>query len=126
MHDLCALEGKKSAENILRRFEQPEKEADEMFSLKAEPPIRYVVPQKIRSDRIKANLLPTLVPACSIQVEHSMDKPVIEAWSADRLIWRKSYRRLIANHRIPIPIWKFDLKHVNEQAGVILKLHGHH
>jgi thioredoxin reductase len=126
MHDLCALEGKGAAKNILRRFEQTENEEDEVFYLVAESPIRYVVPQKILPDRTKAKLPPTLVPGCSIQVEHSMDKPVIEAWSADRLVWRKSYRRLIANHRIPIPIWKFDFKHVDERAGVILKLHDHH
>ena len=126
MHDLCALEGKKAAENILKRFEQPENEEDEAFYLKAEPPIRYVVPQKILPGRVKAKLLPNLFPGCSIQVEHSMDKPVIEAWSADRLIWRKSYRRLIADHRIPIPLWKFNLRHVDKRAEVILKLHYNH
>ena len=126
MHDLCALEGKKAAENILRGLEYTGNNGDKGFYLKAEPPIRYVVPQKILPVQIKARLLPILVPGCSIQVEYSMDKPVIEAWSADRLIWRKSYRRFIANHRIPIPLWKFDLRHIDERAGVVLKLHDNH
>ena len=122
MHDLCALEGKSAAENILRRLEQPENEEDEVFYLKAEPPIRYVVPQKIPPNRISPHLMPALAPGCSIQVEHSLNKSVIEAWSGHRLIWRNTYRRLIADHRIPVPIWKFDLKHVDKKDGVALKL----
>jgi hypothetical protein len=122
MHDLCALEGKMAAENILRGLEGTDYSKEEGYFLKAKPPIRYVVPQKILTDRIKTRLLPKLAPGCSIQLEHSIDKPVIEAWSSDRLIWRNSYRRLIANHRIPIPLWEFDLKHVDERAGITLKL----
>jgi hypothetical protein len=122
MHDLCALEGRRVAKNIVRRLEQSSYHEDEGFFLKAESPIRYVVPQKILPDKIKSCLLPSLVPGCSIQVEHTMNKSVLEAWSAGRLIWEKAYSRLIAHHRIPIPIWKFDLSRVDKKEGVTLRL----
>ena len=122
MHDLCALEGKRAAENIIRRLKHPKPEEDEGFYLKAERPIRYVAPQKILPDQISAPISTRLGPGCSIQLEHSFNKPVIEARSAGKLIWRKSYRRLIANYRIPIPLWEFDLKHVERKEGVKLEL----
>jgi thioredoxin reductase len=125
MHDLCALEGKRAAKNILSRLESSGYEKEEGLYLRAESPIRYVVPQKILPDQIKSPLMPQLVPGCSIQLEHSLDKPVLEAWSGDKLIWRKAYFRLIANHRIPIPIWKFDLSRADKKTGVTLRVRNH-
>jgi hypothetical protein len=103
-------------------LKHPKMEEEEGFYLKAESPIRYVAPQKILYNRISSPISTKLVPGCSIQLEHTFDKPVIEAHSAGSLIWRKSYRRLIANYRIPIPLWEFDLKHVDRKEGVTLRL----
>jgi hypothetical protein len=122
MHDLCALEGKMAAKTILRRLEPIPCKEKESISLKAESPIRYVVPQRIFPKEIKPALFPRFVPGCSIQLEHTLSKPVIEARSGGRLLWRKAYGRLIASNRIAIPIWKFDLSQVDIKEGVTLKI----
>jgi pyruvate/2-oxoglutarate dehydrogenase complex dihydrolipoamide dehydrogenase (E3) component len=122
MHDLCALEGRMAARGILKGIELAGYEKDETICLKAEAPIRYVVPQKIRLNQIKSVSAGSLFPGCSIQLEHSFDKPILEAWSDDRLIWRRAYRRLIGNNRIPIPISKFDLSQVDKRLPVTIKL----
>jgi hypothetical protein len=122
MHDLCALEGKRAAQSILNTFERTANEEDEGIFLTSEAPIRYVVPQKIMPGQIKSVFMQKLLPGCSIQLEHSFERPVLEAWSADKLIWSRPYRRLIANHRIPIPVWKFDLSRVDENSPIRLRL----
>ena len=123
MHDICALEGKRAAKKILRRMESLGYEQEEGINLKVEEPIRYVVPQKILHDQIKSKSLRSFFSVCSIQVENSLDKPVLEAWSGNKVIWSRSYRRLIGNHRIPIPVREFDLSRVDKQSAVTLRIH---
>jgi thioredoxin reductase len=123
MHDICALEGKRAAKNILRRMESLGYEQEEGINLKVEEPIRYVVPQKILHDQIKSKSLRSFFSGCSIQVENSLDKPVLEAWSGNKVIWSRSYRRLIGNHRIPIPVREFDLSRVDKKSAVTLRIH---
>ena len=123
MHDICALEGKWAAKNILRRMESLGDEEEEGINLKVEEPIRYVVPQKILLDQIKSKARQTFFSECSIQLENSLDKPVLEAWSGKRMIWSRSYRRLIGNHRIPIPVREFDLSRVDNKSAVTLRIH---
>ena len=123
MHDICALEGKWAAKNILRRMESLGDEEEEGINLKVEEPIRYVVPQKILLDQIKSKSRKTFFSGCSIQLENSLDKPILEAWSGNRLIWSRSYRRLIGHHRIPVPVRDFDLSLVDKKSEVTLRVH---
>ena len=123
MHDICALEGKRAAKNILRRMESVGHELEDGVNLKVEAPIRYVVPQKILHDQIKSKSRQPFFSGCSIQLENSLDKPVLEAWSGNNMIWSRSYRRLIGNHRIPIPVREFDLSRVDKQSAVTLRIH---
>lgn len=123
MHDICALEGKMAAKNILKRMESSGNEREEGINLKVEEPIRYVVPQKILHDQIKSKSRQRFFTGCSIQLENSLDKPILEAWSGNKVIWSRSYRRLIGNHRIPVPVREFDLSRVDKKSAVTLRIH---
>ena len=123
MHDICALEGKRAAKNILRNMGALGYEQEEDINLKVEEPIRYVVPQKILHDQFISKSLRRFFPGCSIQLENSLHKPILEAWSGDRVIWSRSYRRLIGNHRIPVPVHEFDLSRVDKKSDVTLRIH---
>ena len=122
MHDLCALEGKLAARHILTRLESGEAAVDPMISLRAEPPIRYVVPQKIAPARIPKRLFSKLFPWTAIQVEHTLRHPVVEACSGERRIWQGSFLKLIGNSRIPIPVEKFRWDRVDPGLGVTLRV----
>lgn len=122
MHDLCALEGKKAAQNIVIRLESDESGPREGISLRAEPPIRYVVPQRIDPDETRFRGSTRLRPGYCIQVERTLVNPVLEAWSGDEKIWAGPFRRLIANNRVRLPVWKFAWERVDRKKGVCLKL----
>ena len=123
MHDICALEGKTAARNIVRSLKSLAYEEEEGINLKVEEPIRYVVPQKILQAQIKSKSRQPFFSGCSIQLENSLDKPILEAWSGNRMIWSRSYRRLIGHHRIPVPICEFDLSRVDKKSAVTLRIH---
>ncbi len=123
MHDLCALEGKKAAQEILKRLTLAAAERDGAISIRAESPIRYVVPQKITPGQIKSHIFPKLHPGYSIQLEHTCRSPVLEACSGNETIWKGSFSRAIANHRICLPVEKFDWSKVDMKKEVTLKLH---
>ena len=122
MHDLCALEGKKAAEGILRSLKYSEHERQEGICIRAEYPIRYVVPQKITPSPVKASTLSWFYPGVSLQLEHTYSKAVLEAWSGENRIWKGSYRKLIANNRVPLPVGEFRWGGVNKEKGITLRL----
>jgi thioredoxin reductase len=122
MHDLCAIEGRLAAQSILRRMTSPQAEEDGWVSLHAEPPIRYVVPQKVAPSKIKPPTFPVLFPGVALQVGHTLRNVTLEAWAGDKKLWENSYRRLIANHRIPIPVQKFNWEGINFEKEVKLKI----
>ena len=122
MHDLCALEGRITAQAILRRMQSAGHEPEKVISIQAESPIRYVVPQKITPSETKSHLFRRLYPGYSIQLERTLTKSCIEAWSGDRKIWEGSFRRLIGNSRIPLPMDKFDWDSVDANKGITLKV----
>jgi len=122
MHDLCALEGKKAAQGILRSIKHSERERQEDISIQAEYPIRYVVPQKITPSQVRASTLSWFYPSVSLQLEHTCSRTVLEAWSGDYRIWNGSYRKLIANNRVPLPVWKFNWNRVDKKKGITLRL----
>ena len=55
-HDLCALERMKAAKSIIKRLYSKENNAKETISIRAEPPIRFVVPQNIFPDKTNSYL----------------------------------------------------------------------
>jgi thioredoxin reductase len=122
MHDLCALEGKAAARCIMKRLHSPEPTADEGIPLRAEAPIRYVVPQKIFPIRAKPHLFPQLYPGYSIQLGNTVNHPVLEARSGDEIIWKQSFRKLIANNGVLLPIWRFDWDRVDAKRGITIGL----
>ena len=122
MHDLCALEGKMAAQNIIKRINTPEAEDENAITMGAEAPIRYVVPQKISEIKSKPHFFSWLYPGYSIQLEHTVKHPVLEAWSGKEIIWKGSFRKLIAKNRVLLPVWGFDWKSVNPKREIILRL----
>lgn len=122
MHDLCALEGKQAAENIVKRVKSGETGRGEAISVSAESPIRYVVPQKIIPAQIESHRSSWFYPGFAIQVTHTLKNPVLEAWSGTKKIWEHSYSKLIANTRIPLPLHKFDWDRMGKERGIYLRV----
>jgi thioredoxin reductase len=121
-HDLCALEGRLAARHMIQRGTFPEAGPGPLISLKAEPPIRYVVPQRIAPGHIRKRLLSKLFPWPSIQVERTLLQPVIEAWSGRTKIWEGSPSKLIANTRYPLPLEKFSWSRADPDQEVTLRI----
>jgi thioredoxin reductase len=124
MHDLCALEGRWVARSIVKSMTSHGSLGDDWLALRVDPPIRYIVPQKIAPLKIKSCLFPMLSPGVAIQVEETLKDVTLQGWSGERKIWERSYRRLLGNHRIPIPVEKFDWKRIDFEKGVLLKIKG--
>ena len=122
MHDLCALEGKIAAQNIIKRINMPEAEDENAITIGTEAPIRYVVPQRIKPISTKPHLFPWRYPGYSIQLEHTIKHPVLEAWSGDEIIWKQSFRKLIANNRVLLPAHKFDWGRVEPKKEITIRL----
>lgn len=120
MHDLCALEGRLAARNILRNLKAVRPMALRSVPVRAQRPIRYVVPQRVTP--MPKRLLSKLFPWPEIQIEKTLVNPTLEAWSGEERIWRGSYRRLLGNTRIPVPIETFRWDRVDPGLGVTLKV----
>ena len=122
MHDLCALEGKIAAQGILKKLGSDRTQTDRSIRMKAESPIRHVVPQKIEPRQIRKTLFSKLFPWPALQVERTLRNPIIEAWSGKEKIWEDSSWKLIANTRIPIPVEKFDWNRGDPEKEIMLKV----
>ncbi|BBO72662.1 hypothetical protein DSCW_00790 [Desulfosarcina widdelii] len=121
MHDLCALEGKRAAKNIIKYLKPNRERVSEYISIKAESPIRYVVPQKITQKEIKSYRASFFSPGPSVQLEHTLKKGALEAWSGSQIIWKKPFSKLIANTRITLPLNEFDWQKANSNKEIVLK-----
>jgi thioredoxin reductase len=122
MHDLCALEGRLAARSVLKRLDTVEDGKSSFVRLRAERPIRYVVPQEIAPPQIQRGLFSKLFPWPAIQLERTLINPVIEALSGKTKIWKASFRKLTANTRIPLPVEKFDWDRVDSQQGLTIRV----
>ena len=120
MHDLCALEARRAAGSILKRHRFPDHPQEDVISLKAQAPIRYVVPQRLTLDQAGKWNTSWFSAGVSIQVARTMKRATIEARCGAERIWRHTFSRLIANSRIPIPVEDFDWKRVDPRLGVTL------
>ncbi len=126
MHDLCALEGKIAAQGILKKLGSHRTQTDKSIRVRAESPIRHVVPQKIEPGQIRKRLFSKLFPWPAFQVERTLRNPIIEARSGKEKIWEGSFWKLIANTRIPIPVEKFDWNRCDPEKGITLEVKGAH
>ncbi|MBW1800732.1 MAG: FAD-dependent oxidoreductase [Deltaproteobacteria bacterium] len=122
MHDLCALEGKEAAKSINRYLNSSKPKEDPIITIRAESPIRYVTPRRIHPGQARRHRVSRLLPCCNIQIEHTMKRPSLDAFSGNEKIWTRSYNRLIANTTIPLPIEKFDWDRVNPVKGIDLRI----
>jgi thioredoxin reductase len=122
MHDLCALEGRLAARNILKRFTLSESATERWIPLRAEAPIRYVVPQKLDPLQIRKGFLRRIFPWPAIQIEFTLKNGSVTALSGTDRIWEGSFHKLIANHRYPLPVDRFDWNRVDSRYGIVLKI----
>jgi len=122
MHDLCALEGRLAARSILRYMQTTRPGTTPSVSVRAESPIRYIVPQRLMP--MPKRLFSKFLPWPEIQLERTLIRPTLEAWSSEERIWQGSYLKLIGNTRIPIPIEKFRWDRVNPELGLTLRVTG--
>jgi len=122
MHDLCALEGRLVARQIMKQRAAFAPGNTEWVSLQAEPPIRYVVPQKVSPGKIRRGYLGGLFPGPAFQVALTLRKAVVEAVSGTERLWQCFYRKLIANNRYPLPIEKFAWHRLNQERRIVLRL----
>ena len=120
MHDLCALEGRLAARSILRNLQAPSPQSIHSIAVRAERPIRYVVPQRITP--MPMRLFSKMFPWPEIQLERTLLEPTLEAWCGKERIWQGSFSKLIGHTRIPLPIEKFRWDRVHRGHGVTLKV----
>ncbi len=122
MHDLCALEGKKAAQNILKGLRLGQTGQRKGLTIRAEAPIRYVVPQRILWDQRRSCIFTRHYPGHSLQVEKTLLRPTLEAWSGNKKIWEKTFLKIIGNRRLPLPVHRFDWDRVDPEKGITLRL----
>jgi len=67
-------------------------------------------------------LLSKFLPWPEIQIERTLVRPMLEAWSGEEKIWQGSYRKVIANTRFPIPVEKFRWDRVDPGLGVTMRV----
>lgn len=124
MHDICALEGRQVAQNIIQYFRMENKTEHNIVKISTADPIRYVVPQLLSESREKNWKTSFLRPGVSVQLARTMKRVGMEALSGDNIIWSQKYTRIIGNNRIPIPIEKFRWEKVDFSKGIFLRLTG--
>ncbi len=122
MHDLCALEGKLAARSIIKRLTTMGAGPEAGISMKAEPPIRYVVPQKIVPGKIRKRPFSKLFPCPAVQVDSTLKNGIMEAWSGNEKLWKGRFRKLIANSRYSLPVDEFHWNRADFNHGVLLKI----
>ncbi|HOG17333.1 MAG TPA: FAD-dependent oxidoreductase [Syntrophales bacterium] len=122
MHDLCALEGRRAARGIVAHLKGEGTSAGRRIPVSAEDPVRYVVPQRILPEETKACRSSLFQAGPSIQLAHAVKQGVFEAWSGSEVIWRKPFKRLPGNTRIPLPLEEFNWRKADRERGVVLKV----
>jgi hypothetical protein len=81
-----------------------------------------VVPQKIISTQRESCRSSWFFPGIAIQMERTLKASVLEAWSGNEKIWEAFFPKLIGNHRIPLPIQKFNWSKVDKREGITLRV----
>lgn len=124
MHDLCALEGRRVARNIVARLSSSREEIENSVFLRVEEPIRYVVPQRVERPMTGGIRADRTLAMPSVQLARTIGHCVMEARSGGEKVWEKDCGRVIANHRMAIPLDRFDWRRVDFERGIELKVRG--
>jgi thioredoxin reductase len=122
MHDLCAIEGRLAAQNILNRLAHHGTGIEQWIPVRAELPIRHVVPQRLVPTQTRKWYLGRLSPWPAFQVAITLRNVIMEAVSGVEKIWEGAFRKLIANSRYPLPIEKFKWDRVDPGNGIVLSV----
>ena len=122
MHDLCALEGRLAARNILKILASHGDPIEQWIPLRAETPIRYVVPQRLAPGQMRKRDLGKHFSRPAFQVEPTLTHVVMEAMSGPERIWEGAFGKLIANSRYPLPTEKFEWNRVDSSNGIVLRV----
>ena len=121
MHDLCALEGRRAARGIIADLEGRETAGGRGVSIIPEGAVRFAVPQKIMPDRLGNFRTSVFRAGPTFQVNRTLRHATMAAISGGRTLWRKTYRRLLANTSVPLPVERFDWQGVDPVRGIRLK-----
>jgi hypothetical protein len=126
MNDLCAIEGRRAAQSILKTILTNRHEKKHFTSIKGMHPVRYVVPQKLSPCRKRSRLSAWFYPGVSIQLAYTVKKPKLQCWSGGRCIWEQSYSKILGNTRIPMPLgkWPWDKIDPSEQITISVEADG--
>ena len=108
MHDLCALEGRQVAANIITSLTAKNRAASDLFTIIPEGPVCFVVPQKISAGQLGRFQSSWFKPGVTFQVGRTLRHATMEATCNGARIWQKTYSRLLANTAIPLPVEKFN------------------
>jgi len=124
MHDICALEGRRAARviaGLLSAKAQPETGA--RIRLRADSPVRYVVPQAIGIEALKdSRRCCDVRSAVTLQLDRTVRHPVLEARLGEKLLWRRRFRRLYGRKRVVLPVHKFNSGLIGEDRSITLRL----
>jgi len=107
MHDLCALEGARAAQGVLRRIKGRQEGRRALVRIIPEVPIRWVTPHRVDPSRILGRRTSWFKDGFSFQTSQTMEKVEVSAVAGGKCIWRKTYGRLIANNTVPLPVENF-------------------
>jgi len=121
MHDVCAMEGRRAAESILKNWMGIYTESEKCVAVSAEKPLRYVVPQTLLIDDIRNRKTSYWHPGVSVQANHTLKKVALEAWSGSEKLYSCKYSCLIADSRVLLPVEKFRWEKVDFSKPVIIK-----
>lgn len=121
MHDVCAMEGQRAADSILRNMTGTYAEAERSIGIRVMSPLRYVVPQTLLVDDIKGRKTSYWKPGVSVQARRTLKNIVLEAWSGTERLYARRYSRLIANNRLLLPVEKFHWKKVDFSKPMVVK-----
>ena len=122
MHDRCALEGRLAARTLVRDLLAGREGGPEGLPIRALPPVRFVVPQLIAPALIRAARPGLFSPACAVQLDRTLEGPLLMVRSGERIVWQKRYRRLIGRTRIALPPHRFDLAGLDPGAGLTVEV----
>lgn len=122
MHDICALEGRRVAQNIIKKIKMKNNTENEIVKIRAAAPIRYIVPQILSKSRISNWKTSFFKPGVSIQLSRTMKKVRLEALSGGNIIWSRKYTRIIGNNRIQIPVENFQWGKIDFSEGIFLRV----
>ena len=81
-----------------------------------------MVPQKIDLEAVKSSKSSWFRAGCDLQLSRTVRKLALEAWSEDQRIWTRSFRRIVGNTRVPLPLENFQWDEVSRDKDIVVRL----